>query len=582
MRTLPPKLANLRIQAVVYPLQQKTVNYERSLLRLLFWPVAVVMLIACANFAGLLLVRAIRRQREMAVRLALGARAWALLWQSISESVVLSAAGGAIGIGLGAFAIYAERNYLARYLVPENMPLTQQITLNWQVAGFAVLLALVTGGCCGLAPGVAALRTNVNAQVNQGGRSGSASAAHARLRSGLVVLEIAIALVLLAASGLLLRSFQKMNEVNLGFEPDHVVMAEYALPRQQYTTQAIIDTFNQSLLERLRLLPGVAYAALPSSIPFRGADSSTIVVEGHVNPREPETAWQTEVIGDFFRAIGIPLLRGRYFTGADNANGDLVVIVNREFAEHYWPHQDPIGKRLRIGLLKMNTAWMTVVGEVGDTKLGRPDSDRLFPQFYTPVAQAKRDAGSEADPTELNGRTGFIVVRSSLLPEQMESAIRKVVRELDPQLPLIDLRTMDEIVSLKKGFRRFNTAVISSFALAAVLLAGLGIYSIVAFSVASRAQEMAIRVALGSQPGRILRLVLISGAKLAAMGGTIGLAGAVAAASVVRSFLFQVSPFDPAVLVLASLAVFTLALVASTVPARRAAAVDPMEALRSE
>jgi predicted permease len=580
MRNYPPDEANTRIHSVVYPLQQITVLEARPLLRLLFWAVAVVLLIACANFAGLLLVRAIHRQRETAVRLALGATARTLLQQTIVESLVLSVAGGLIGVGLAAFAIYGGRN-----LLPGDLPRTNEITLNWTVAGFALLLAALTGVMCGLAPGFAALRTNVSAQMKEGGRSGSGSATHARLRSGLVVLEIAVALMLLAAAGLLLRSFQKMSQANLGFEPDHVTTAAYLLPRKQYSTQAQIDTFNRDLLDRLRQLPETRAAGLASTIPMTGDENWAILAEGYVDPRGPDQrqlAAPFQVVGDYFRAMGIPLLRGRYFTDADNANSQLVAIVNHEFAEDYWPHQDPIGKRLRVGSsLKMPTLWMTVVGEVADAKLGPPDQDARA-QFYQPVAQEVKEFGELAPPTALSGNSGFIVVRSALPPDQLENTIRRVVRELDPQLPLSQVQAMDEVVAQSEGPRRFNTAVVTSFALAAVLLAGLGIYSIVAFSVASRVQEMAIRIALGSQRGHILRLVLISGVKLAAVGVLIGLAGAAAASRLVRSFLFEVSPFDPAVLVLAAIAVFALALVASAMPARRAAAVDPMEALRGE
>jgi predicted permease len=578
MRNYPPDATNIRIHPVVYPLQQITVLEARPLLRLLFWTVAVVLLIACANFAGLLLVRAIHRQRETAVRLALGASARALLRQTIVESLVLSLTGGLIGIGLAAFAIYGGRS-----LLPGNLPRTNEVTLNWTVGGFALLLAALTGVMCGLAPGFAALRTNVNARMKEGGRSGSGSATHARLRSGLVVLEIAVALMLLAASGLLLRSFQKMNQENLGFEPDNVTTAAYSLPQKQYSTQAQIDTFNRDLLDRLRQLPGARAAGLASTIPMTKGGNWVILAEGYVDPRGPDktNAAPFQVLGDYFRAMGVPLLRGRYFTVADNANSQLVAIVNHEFAEYYWPHQDPIGKRIRVGTLKMPTRWMTVVGEVADVKLGPPDQDAGV-QFYQPVVQEEKEFGGLAVPTDLNGNRGFIVVRSALPLDQMENAMRMVVRELDPQLPLSQVQTMDEVVAQSEGPRRFNTAVVTSFALAAVLLAGLGIYSIVAFSVASRVQEMAIRIALGTQRGNILRLVLISGAKLAAVGAVIGLAGAAATFSFVRSFLFQVSPFDPVVLVLAAIAVLALALMASVIPARRAAAVDPIQALRGE
>lgn len=578
MRNYPPDATNFRIHPVVYPLQQIIVLQARPLLRLLFWAVAVVLLIACANFAGLLLVRAIHRQREMAVRLALGAPARALLRQTIVESLTLSVTGGLIGIGLAAFAIYAGSE-----LLPGNLPRINEITLNWTVAGFALLLAALTGVMCGLAPGFAALRTSVNAQMKEGGRGGSGSATHARLRSALVVLEIAVAVTLLAAAGLLLRSYQKMSDVDLGFEPDRVTTAAYSLPQKQYSTQAQIDMFNRDLLERLRQLPGARAAGLASTIPMTGDGNWSIVAEGYVDPRGPDktTAAPFEVIGDYFRAMGIPLLRGRYFTDADDAKSQLVAIVNHEFAEHYWPQQDPIGKRLRVGTLKMPTLWMTVVGEVTDAKLGPPDQDARV-QFYQPVAQEEKEVGGMALPTDLNGNSGFIVLRSSLPPDQMENGIRRVVRELDPQLPLSQVQTMDEVVAQSEGPRRFNTAVIASFALAALLLAGLGIYSIVAFSVASRVHEMAIRMALGSQRRHIVELILASGLKLAAIGCVLGLAGVLAASSILRSFLFQVSPFDLVVLLVAAIFVFALAAAASILPALRAASVDPIESLRGE
>jgi predicted permease len=578
MRNYPPDEANFRIKPVVYPLQQITVLQTRPLLRMLFLAVGVVLLIACANLAGLLLVRAIRRQRETAVRLAIGAPALTLLWQMILESLVLSVGGGLLGIGLAALALAIGKN-----LLPETMPMMSAITLNWTVVGFAFLLALLTGFFCGLAPGFAALRTNVNASMKEGGRSGSAGGSHARLRSTLVVAEIAIALILLTASGLLLRSFSNMSAVDLGFRPDHVTTAAYALPQKQYSTQTQIDTFNNKLLQQLRQLPGVEAVGLTSTIPTTGDGIESFVVDGYIDPRGPDrtSASPSQVIGDYFKAIGTPLIRGRYFTESDNANSQPVVIVNHEFAEHYWPHQDPIGKRMRIGTLKSGTSWMTVVGEVADAKLTSPDAD-ASEQFYQPVAQLEKDAGSVALPTDLNGNGGYIVLRSALPPEQMENALRATVRSIDAQLPLTQVQTMEQVVAQSEASRRFNTIIISSFALAAVLLAVLGIYSIIAFSVASRVQEMAIRMALGSQRSHIVRLILVSGLKLAAIGCVLGLAGAVAASSVLRSFLFHVSPFDPVVMILTAIAVFVLAIAASAIPARRAASVDPLQALRGE
>jgi len=578
MRNYPPDASNFRIKPVVYPLQQITVLQTRPLLRMLFLAVAVVLLIACANLAGLLLVRAIRRQRETAVRLALGASALTLLRQAVLESLAISVTGGLFGIALGAIALAIGKNFL-----PETMPLMDEINLNWTVVAFALALAILTGLFCGLAPGFAALRTNVNASLKEGGRTGSSGGSHARLRSALVVLEIAIALVLLSASGLLLRSFGNMSQVDLGFRPDHVTTALYALPQKQYSTQPQIDAFDTRLLQQLRQLPGVEAVGFTSTLPATGDGIESFVVDGYVDPRGPDqtAASPSQVTSDYFKAMGIALLHGRYFTESDNADNQLAIIVNHEFAEHYWPHQDPIGKRMRIGTQKSGTPWMTVVGEVADAKLTTPDAD-ASEQFYQPIPQLEKDIGSYAQPTDLNGNGGYIVLRSALPPEQMENSLRSVVRSIDAQLPLTQVQTMEQVVALSEAPRRFNTIVISSFALAAVLLAVLGIYSIIAFSVASRVQEMAIRMALGSQRSHIMRLVLVSGLKLAAIGCALGLAGAAAASSVLRSFLFHVSPFDPVVMVLTAIAVFALALAASALPARRAASVDPVQALRGE
>src|SRR6201996_8149801 len=578
VKNYPAFMAGFSIRPVVRPLQEETVEAARPLVRTLFLAVAVVQLIACANLAGLLLVRAIRRQRETAVRLALGASAAILLRQTVLESLVISVTGGLLGIGLAALALAAGKS-----LLPETMPLMDEITLNGSVVGFALALAILTGLFCGLAPGFAALRTNVNAGLKEGGRSGSFGGSHARLRSTLVVTEIAIALVLLCASGLLLRSFSNMSQVDLGFRPDHVPTAVYALPQKQYSTQPQVDAFNNRLLEQLRQLPGVEAVGLTSTLPTAGAGLESFVVDGYVDPRGPDqtAASPSQVGGDYFKAIGTPLLHGRYFTGSDNPGSELVIIVNHEFAERYWPHQDPIGKRMRIGTTKSGTPWMTVVGEVADAKLRSPDDD-ASEQFYQPIQQLEKDAGAYAQPTDLNGNSGYLVLRSALPPEQMENSLRAVVRSIDAQLPLDQVQTMEQVVALSEAPRRFNTIVISSFALAAVLLAVLGIYSIIAFSVASRVQEMAIRMALGSQRSHIISLVLFSGLKLAALGCVLGLAGAAAASTILRSFLFHGSPFDPVVVVLTAIAVFALALAASALPARRAASVDPIQALRGE
>ncbi len=579
MRNFPPNLANFHFRPVVYPLQQITVLEARPLLRILFLAVTVVLLIACANLAGLLLVRAIRRQREIAVRLALGIPAATLLRQTMLESLVLSLGGGLLGIGLAALAVSVGTS-----LLPETLPRLNEITLNSTVAGFGLLLALLTGLLCGLAPAFAALRTNVNASLKEGGRSGSATGSHTLLHSTLVVGEIAVALVLLMASGLLLQSFSRMSKVDLGFRPEHAITAGYSLPQKQYATQAQVNTFNQELLLRLRQLPGVQYAGLTSALPAAGQGGiSAFVADGYTNPKgvDQTAASPSQVIGDYFPAMGIRLLQGRYFTEADDDHGQLVAIVNHEFAKHYWSEEDPIGKRIRVGTPGEKTPWMTIVGEVADAKLGSPDTD-AGEQFYQPVAQAEKDIGPFASPTDINGGGGFIVLRSELPPEQMENELRATVRALDQQLPLTQVQAMEQVVASSEAPRRFQTVVISAFALAAVLLAVLGIYSVVAFSVASRVQEMAIRIALGAQRSGIVHLILRSGMLLAVAGCALGVLGAVAVAGLLRSFLFEVGSFDPLVMIAAAVIVFVLTLVASALPAHKAASVEPLQALRGE
>jgi predicted permease len=375
-----------------------------------------------------------------------------------------------------------------------------------------------------------------------------------------------------------------MRAVDLGFRPQHVTTAVYSLPRKQYATQAAVDAFDKELLRRLRELPGAQDAGLTSFLPATNNNNNqTFVAERYVAPKGEgmNLATVAQVIGDYMPAMGIPLLHGRFFADADKAGAQLVLIVNHKLAQHYWPNQDPIGKRLRIGTPEMKTPWMTIVGEVADIKLSSPD-EPTKEEYYMPVDQLEQAFGSLASPGDLNGNGGYIVLRSTFPPEQMENALRATVRAIDPQLPLTQVQTMEQAVSQTEAPRRFNTVLISSFAFAAVLLAVLGIYSVIAFSVASREQEMAIRMALGSQRAGIMRLILISGAKLAAVGCVLGLVGATANSALLRSLIFGVSPFDPVVLTLAAAAVLLLAVIASTLPALRAASIDPMQALRGE
>ncbi|MBB5330521.1 ABC transporter permease [Tunturiibacter gelidoferens] len=580
VRNYPAFMAGFSITSIVRQLDEETVAEARPLVRTLFLAVAVVLLIACANLAGLLLVRSIRRRREIAVRLALGASSSTLLWQAILESLVLSVSGGVLGLILAAVALRVGIQAL-----PETLPRVSEIGLDWPVVVFALGLAIITGVLCGLAPAFAAIRTSVNDTLKEGGRTGTSGGGHARLRSALVVSEIAVALVLLTASGLLLRSFEKMRQVDLGFQPDHTLVASYSLPRQQYGNQTVVNEFSHQLLARLQALPGVKSVGLTTFLPASGNNSSSaFVAEGHVLPPAAgglDLGTSISVQGDYFRAVGIPLLQGRLFTPDDNASQPPVVIVNHMLAQQSWPNQSPIGKRFRIGSESMTTPWATVVGEVADVKENSPDLP-LKQQYYKPVEQEEAMAGSLGSPTDISGDGGYIAVRTSLAPEQMENLLRSTVHSIDPQLPLTQVQSMEHALSDTEAPRRFNTALISSFAFIAVLLAVLGIYSVIAFSVALRVQEMAIRMALGSQRAGIVRLVVISGAKLAFIGCAIGLVGAFAASRLIKTFLFGVSAFDPIVLTLATLSLLLLALAASLLPARRAASVDLTQALRSE
>jgi predicted permease len=578
-RNFPKGMGTLRIHPVAVPLAEAAVTQARPLVRTLFMAVAVVLFIACANLAGLLLVRVIRRRREIAVRLALGASGGAVVRQSLMEALLLSLGGGLLGLVLASAALRVGVSFL-----PESLPRVSAIGLDWRVVGFALVLALLTGLLCGLVPAFSAARTGVNEALKEGGRTGSAGGGNARLRSALVIVELAVALVLLTASGLLLRSFEKLRSVDLGFRTDHTLTAFYGLPRQQYSTQAAVDAFNTELVKKLEQLPGVQGAGITSLLPNGGGNNSNAFVpEGYVPPKGAglNLAWGSQVIGNYFRAAGIPLVRGRDFTEADHAGSPLVVIVNRTLAERYWPGQDPIGKRIHMGVQESQTPWMTVVGEIGDIKQTSADAETLS-QMYTPASQLKDSIAGFAPPDMLTGAYGSIVLRSQLPPEQMEDSLRSTVRSIDPKLPLIHIESMEKVVAEGQASRRFSTALISSFAAAGVLLALLGIYSVIAFSAALRTHELAIRLALGSQRSSVLRLVLVSGAKLGLIGCGIGAVAAIFATRLLRSLLFQVDPLDPIVIVSAAILIFLLALAASLIPARRAASIEPMQALRNE
>ena len=574
MRDFPASMSAIHIQGDVRLLRETIVAEVRPVLRTLFLAVAVVMLIACMNVSGLLLVRAIRQRREYAVRVAIGASSSRIIWESMLEGLLLSMAGGLLGLG---FAAISVRTTL--HLLPDAMPRIDSVSMNAVVAGFALLVALSTGALSSLAPAFAALRTNLIESLKAGAPAGSAS--HTLLRSVLVVSEVAIALVLLTVSGVFLRSLQKMQSVDPGFRADHALVAGYRLPISQYPTDASADNFYRAVVDQLSSKPGVIAVAISNAVAASGASpQSAFTVEGvSAEQWHLKFAAFTSVYGDYFLAMGIPVLEGRTFTVHDDSTSPLVVMVNQSMARDSWPGQSAIGKRMHVGNPRKELPWATVVGVVADTKMPRdvPSTD----QWYTPMKQPATLYGS-GTPWNLSGPpSGFISMRSALDPEHMIHTLRSTVAEIDPLLALEDVRPVTDAVSAIEAPRHFNTDLISAFAAGALLLAITGIYAVMAFSVSQRTQEVAIRMALGAQRAGIARLVLASGAKLALLGCGLGVAGSLGASRLVSSFLFGVSATDPLVYAGAVLTMLLMALLASTLPALRAASAEPIAALRS-
>jgi len=577
MSSFPASMAAIHIRGDVVPLGEQAVEDVRPLLRTLFLAVSVVLLIACANVSGLLLVRAIRRRREYAVRLALGARSGAIIRESVVEGLLLSLGGGLLGLACAAAAIRA-----ALPLLPESMPRIDSISVDAPVAAFALMLALATGALCSLTPAFTALRTDLAESFKEGARCGTGGSGHKWLRSALVVPEVAVALVLLTVSGALLRSFQNMRAVDPGFRPDHVLVAGYQLPLRQYASTASEEIFNQAVVDGLSNAPGIIAVGITSVLPASDISAkAAYTIEGMAAENwKLKFASFASTYGDYFRAMRIPLLEGRTFTVDDRADAALVVIVNQSMAEHSWPGQRAVGKRMHVGNPQKGLPWATVVGVVADTKLGSRDEPN-DDQWYFPAQQPATLYGSESSGKLSKAAGGYITLRSALPPEEMTQTLRSAVAAVDPLLALQQMRTMNDVISTTEAPRRFNTDLIAAFAIGALLLAITGIYAVVAFSASQRTQEIAIRVALGAQRIGIARLVLVSGAKLALLGCGLGVLGSLAASRLIGSFLFEVSPADPLVYTGAVFVMMLMALVASALPAVRAASADPVEALRS-
>jgi putative ABC transport system permease protein len=577
MRTFPASMSKIRIRGDVQPLSEVLLGNTKPLLRVLLIAVSVVLLIACTNVAILMLVRAVRGHREHAVRLALGAHPSTILGGSILEGLLLSLTGGVFGL---VFAFFAVR--IAVHSLAQSLPRADSISVDGQVALFTLCIALLTGVLCSLVPAFVALRANPVAALKENAVTATGSASHARLRSALVIVEIGVALVLLIASLAFLRSYQKMLAVDPGFQPQDVLIAGYRLPLEQYPTDVTVDAFHRALIERLSNKPGILTVGIGNTLPSSGnSGMAAYTIEG-----QSADGWKLKfaafgaIYGNYFEALGIPLIAGRTFTDHDRADSPLVVIVNQSMAKHSWPGQNPLGKRMHVGNPNKGLPWATVVGVVGDTRIGgrdQPTNDGWYAAAHQPAILY----GSAAPQARSMPAGGSVIVRAAMPPEGIAGTVRRTVAEIDPQLALDQVRSMNDVMSTTEAPRRIMAELIGAFSIAALMLALTGIYAVMSFSVALRTQEIAIRMALGAPRHSIVRLVLRSGARLALLGSVLGTIGSLAAAHLIRSFLFEVSPMDPWIYAGSILLMMGIAYAASVFPAIRAGSADPIRALRS-
>src|SRR6266852_3933859 len=575
MRDFPASMSASHIQGDVRQLRESVVADVRPVLQTLFLAVAIVLLIACVNVSSLLLVRAIRQRREYAVRVAIGASSSRIIRESLVEGLLLSMTGGLLGLAFAAIAIR-----ITLHLMPDSMPRIDSVSMNPIVAAFALVVAVAAGVLCSLAPAFAALRINLIESLKDGAQIGG-GASHTWLRSALVVSEVAIALMLLTLSGVFLRSLQKMQQVDPGFRADHALIAGYQLPLAQYPTTASVGAFNRAVIGQLSSKPGVIAVAISNAVAASDVSPrSAFTVEGvSADHWKLKFAAFTSVYGDYFGAMGIPLLEGRTFTMHDDSHAPLVVIVNQSMARDCWPGQSAIGKRMHVGNPRKELPWAAVIGIVADTKMPRdvPSID----QWYTPTDQPATLYGS-GTPGNLSGPpNGYITMRSALDPQHMIQTLRSTIAEIDPLLALQEVRPVTDVVSAIEAPRHFNTDLITAFALGALLLAITGIYAVVAFSVSQRTQEIAIRMTLGAQRAGIAKLVLVSGVRLTLLGCGLGVLGSLALSRLVSSFLIGTSATDPLIYIRCVLIMIIMALLASTLPASRASSADPIDALRS-
>jgi predicted permease len=553
---------------LVVPLYQELVGPSRRMLLVLLGAVALVLLIACANAANLLLARATARQREVAVRAALGAGRSRLVRQMLAESLLISLLGGVAGAVIAVAGVRALTS-----LLPADFPRASDIHVNGAVFAFTLPIALATGVLFGLAPAMQAARTDLQQTLRESGRGSTGGARQLWLRNALVVGEVSLACILLIGAGLMLRSFVNLLRTDPGFRPQQVLTAGVSLPDAKYKTGKDIAAFYDRLSAVLSGIPGVRSAGLGTDLPWTGYDEniSGFTIEGRQPPPHQDFHARFHVASEnYFQALGIPLVRGRYFTPHDNKNGARAIIVNRIMAQMYWGTDNAIGGRVTFDDHPKESDWMTVVGVVGDVK-DRPNSAAAEPAFWWPVLQ-----------TPFPSSEMSIVVRARQDPAQLIEQVRASVRSLDPALAVANPRLMDQIAGNSFSTPRFALFLVALFAALAIILAAIGIYGVISYSVSQRTHEFGLRMALGAKPWDVQRQVMSQGVGLALIGIVLGIGGGLALGRVLWSLLYEVSADDPATLASVGAATIIIAAIACYIPARRATTVDPMTALRAE
>ncbi len=553
------------------PLKDSIIGNVRQSLILLLCAVFLVLLIGCVNVANLLLARAHAREREMAVRQALGAGRKRLVRQLLTESLLLSLLGGIAGIVI----LFSLRGFLLS-LIPASLPRLNDVSISWSVLLFAVVASLAAGAIFGLAPAWQTARLNLTGALRQQGRGSTGSSEQIQTRRALVVTEFALSLVLMIAAGLLLRSFWDLYRAPLGFNPERVMAVHFWLPVPNdpktdiYGTPAQEAPFLREVLRRSRLLPGVEEAALglDASIPLNHDPTRTLfIVEGQeTQHQELPMVEYSDITPEYFHLLSIPLLRGRLFTNSDNETAPKVALINEAMARTWWPGADPVGKRFQSSRRKPD--WTTVIGVVADARTESLEQPSV-PQVYLSSYQTM--------DKEL-----VVFLRGQLDPASIPGQVRDLVQSVNPELPVYGAQTLDDAVSASLAQRRFSMEMIALFAATALLLAALGIYGTISFLVSERTREIGVRLALGAHPANILGMILRQGLVLAVAGAALGLIGALILSWLMASLLYGVSPWDPFTFVGVTFILSAVALAACYIPARRATRVDPLVALHYE